>query len=334
VTTSCSASAPGKVVLSGEYAVLDGAPAICMAVNRRACATLRDIDASESRVSAPGFSDDIAHFRTTDDGVQWLPEPTKFELIDAVWRATDDQLSSAMAIDLNTDSFVDHASGEKLGVGSSAAITVAFSAAVKRSTDVAAIARRAHIHLQSGRGSGVDVACSLSGGLIKYRMEGARVTSLNWPKGLECRIIWTGVATSTSAKLAQLDATVSKPTRTRLMLAAENIAAAWCDGNADAIIAEYRNYIPHLRAFGNDHKLGIFDAGHEQLCQAASDLGLVYKPCGAGGGDIGIVLGTNSTSLNEFVDALVPPCMLVDCALDKAGIRIEEQNRFEENNQQ
>ena len=29
------ASAPGKIVLSGEYAVLFGAPAICLAVNRR-----------------------------------------------------------------------------------------------------------------------------------------------------------------------------------------------------------------------------------------------------------------------------------------------------------
>jgi phosphomevalonate kinase len=30
------ASAPGKLVLAGEYAVLDGAPAIVMAVDRRA----------------------------------------------------------------------------------------------------------------------------------------------------------------------------------------------------------------------------------------------------------------------------------------------------------
>ncbi len=35
-----TASAPGKLVLSGEYAVLDGAPAICMAVDRRARVTI------------------------------------------------------------------------------------------------------------------------------------------------------------------------------------------------------------------------------------------------------------------------------------------------------
>ena len=34
------ASAPGKIVLSGEYAVLDGAPAICAAVDRRAAVTI------------------------------------------------------------------------------------------------------------------------------------------------------------------------------------------------------------------------------------------------------------------------------------------------------
>ena len=34
------ASAPGKFVLSGEYAVLDGAPAICVAVDRRAVVTI------------------------------------------------------------------------------------------------------------------------------------------------------------------------------------------------------------------------------------------------------------------------------------------------------
>ena len=40
MSTSIVATAPGKVVLSGEYAVLDCAPAICMAINYRARATI------------------------------------------------------------------------------------------------------------------------------------------------------------------------------------------------------------------------------------------------------------------------------------------------------
>ena len=44
------ASAPGKIVLAGEYAVLWGAPAICMAVDRRAVAKVGPLTDGECRV--------------------------------------------------------------------------------------------------------------------------------------------------------------------------------------------------------------------------------------------------------------------------------------------
>ncbi|MDH3305214.1 MAG: hypothetical protein OEM92_08415, partial [Gammaproteobacteria bacterium] len=57
------ASAPGKLVLCGEYAVLDGAPAVCMAVDRRATVTVTDADGRWHRVSAPGYASTEGRFR-------------------------------------------------------------------------------------------------------------------------------------------------------------------------------------------------------------------------------------------------------------------------------
>ena len=48
------------------------------------------------------------------------------------------------------------------------------------------------------------------------------------------------------------------------------------------------------------HQLKIFTTPHQRLDRIASELGLVYKPCGAGGGDIGIAFGFEPEALNRF----------------------------------
>ena len=196
MTRAVVASAPGKIVLSGEYAVLDGAPAIGMAVDRRARAAIADVDGDVSRVRAPGYTDETGRFETTDGDLHWHDGQSVFGIVDSVWRATDALKDGARIIDLDTSEFIDSRRCRKIGIGSSAALTVALSAAVKASTDtgiIMTIAQRAHADLQGGAGSGVDIACSLRGGLIDYRMEGASTTPLDWPEGLSYRVIWTGM---------------------------------------------------------------------------------------------------------------------------------------------
>ncbi len=61
-------SAPGKMVLLGEYAVLFGAPAVVAAVNRRARVELAPSPSSDWVVKAPGFSDRPAEFDVDADG--------------------------------------------------------------------------------------------------------------------------------------------------------------------------------------------------------------------------------------------------------------------------
>src|SRR5207302_7834013 len=98
------ATAPGKLILTGEYAVLDGEPALVIAVTRRAIAT----QTKGPRGSSPflaAVADELAE------------------------RGLRDAAERAMAIAVDSKAFYDApragSAPIKLGLGSSAAVTVA-----------------------------------------------------------------------------------------------------------------------------------------------------------------------------------------------------------------
>ena len=298
---SVVASAPGKIVLAGEYAVLCGAPAICMAVDRRATATVGDSADGGCHLETPGLSDG---------------DP--FAIVESVCGGQ----RPALAIVLDTRAFSDERG--KLGIGSSAALTVALVAALARSADVFVKAWLAHSELQQGAGSGVDVAAAVHGGLIEFRRERRRVRPLRWPEGLCVRVLSTGVPASTREKLSRLADTTEHASREVLATESGRVARAWRTGSGDAVVDCYPAYVGALRQFSVDHGLGIFDAGHDELTDAAMADGLIYKPAGAGGGDVGVLLGRSEDRLDAFVERrrdLVHG--VVTCALDPQGVRVE-----------
>ncbi len=321
--TGVVASAPGKVVLSGEYAVLDGAPAVCMAVDRRAEVSLRHVDGACSRVSAPGYSTVQGRFLTEGASVTWLRGEQEFRLVDVALRSVGQLEKGTLSIELDTRAFHDPTSGKKIGLGSSAALTVALVAALTKSTDVLDSARRVHRLFQAGSGSGVDIAAGVAGGLIEYRVNDLEVSILQWPDELAYRLIWTGVPASTRSKLGRLQSANRRQSRTALAKAATSAAAAW--RSARDVLGALQAYTEVLRRFSDEHDLGIFDAGHDRLVAEASSAGLVYKPCGAGGGDVGILLGTDNEQLDEFVMGIGGPgCQPLSCALDARGVELEQ----------
>lgn len=320
-----TATAPAKVVLSGEYAVLDGAPAVCMAINRRARVSLKHAAAAEGRVSAPGFSDAVGRFRVENGELCWLADAAPFAVVEAAWQACSSRPATAVDLVLDTSEFVDRSHGKKLGIGSSAAISVALCAALNGSDGHPQDAYATHRNLHGGSGSGVDIACSLHGGLLEFKQAKQQSSELTWPTGLKFRLIWSGVAVSTKAKLALLSQGNALPSRKRLRQAAELIASEWRSADAERLVQCYGAYIECLLRFSDDHGLGIFDAGHRELLDTASSTGLIYKPCGAGGGDIGIVLGTDDDRLDDFVRKLPAQFAPLDCALDRSGLIFKER---------
>src|SRR5690606_10501825 len=135
-----SASAPGKAVLSGEYAVLQGAPAIAMAVDCRARVTAESTAEDCHTVVSPGLTAE-ARFRCNERGsIDWLdehrngnrPNPDQV-LFEYVWRNVQAMPSENLSFTLDTRRFFDPESSLKLGFGSSSALAAALTAVLVRS---------------------------------------------------------------------------------------------------------------------------------------------------------------------------------------------------------
>ncbi len=303
--TAVYATAPGKVVLSGEYAVLDGAPAIVIAVNRRARVTIRRLDSEPHRVTAPGLAAAERRFTVRSGAFDWQDGLTPWALLECCWQAVSFEAPGPLAFRLDTLAFRDSASGRKIGIGSSAALVAALCTALRSITpggcDLWQAAISAHRNFQLGKGSGIDVAASFSGGVIEFHKGELSTEQRRWPDGLRYAILWSGVEADTAARIARLAGADTRSSRGALADVSSKVASAWQGGSADAVLDCLVSYVATLERFSADHGLGVFDAGHAELAGMARRRGLVYKPCGAGGGDIGIVLGTDAGAIETFV---------------------------------
>jgi len=304
-------SAPGKILLCGEYVVLDGAPSLCVAINRRASVSIQDSGLAQHAVTSPGFADDRFLFSVDASGVfDWQTsdaERPDFSLLEQVWAALQPTPPAPIDIVLDTRAFTDPSSARKFGLGGSAALTVALSAAITSlqhgTVDVDQMIE-SHRQFQDGRGSGADIAASYIGGLIEYRIGNpAMLYPMKWRGDLQMAVLWSGQSVSTSDKLLQFaTADVGSNARQNLAAASAAIVSAWSDSDAEEIMSLFGSYAENLVEFNNAHGLGIFDGGHAELFELAQDSGVVYKPCGAGGGDVGMVLALSKDALDQFVD--------------------------------
>ena len=313
--TAVVATAPGKIVVCGEYAVLHGAPAICMAVNRRA--RVRVEAAELQTIRARGLVEGEW------SGCEALPD--SLALVRQIWDSVG--VNAQFGVELDTDEFADPVSRNKLGLGSSAALTAALVTALLTASgspgNANQAAQKAHGLFQRGRGSGIDVVTSLTGGVIEYRMQEAS-RPLAWPLGLEYAVLWSGRPASTSEKLAILDQQPAADSLAELCKTSVAAAESWPSASPAELLAALRHYTEVLEQFDVDHGLGIFDAGHHELARAAAERELVYKPCGAGGGDIGMVFGNDGTAVAAFAERAARTAFRrLDVSLEAKGVILE-----------
>jgi phosphomevalonate kinase len=311
---------------------LHGAPAVCMAVNRRARVTIAESAGEFHQVTAPGYADGPSQFLVRDGVFGWRDSSADFELLEHVWRASGIDRTGGLELRLDTSEFLDPTRRCKTGIGSSAALSVALAFALgavdSNSASPLDVAHRGHLNFQGGLGSGVDIATSAEGGLIEFRTKDRRVNRIEVPAALELRLFWSGVPASTGKKLEKLSSHGPQPSQDALRYSAMRMAEAWRSCNAQLVLDSYREYIQVLQEFSEDHGLGIFDGGHAELVELAEAAGHVYKPCGAGGGDIGILLSDDSQAADAFVEESLPAGFsTLDLRLESRGAYVARKTR-------
>lgn len=288
--------APGKAVIWGEYAVLAGAPALVMAVDRYARAAV-SLAGDAWHIRSTGFESEI----TLDAGALLKLDPGAAEGAAAVIRSAlaalgDPPLPAGARITTDTTAF--HEAGSKLGIGSSAAICTAACAALadvlSRPFDPS-IPRAAHRLLQGKAGSGLDVAAACEGGLLRF--QSGHTSPAAWPSALHYRFFWVGHAAKTTDHLAAF-ATWRTAGSNRAL---DDLCRASEALFASTDLAALRDYVGRLKALDAAANLGIYDAAHTRLDELASRVQVVYKPCGAGGGDIGIAVSDDAASLDSLL---------------------------------
>ena len=124
-----TASAPGKMLLLGEYAVLHGCPALSVAVNHRASIIVDQTDANQHVLESSLLPGQTLEFTVRDDELLWSDDAAAMELglnelLNSWLDVLGDINAPALTIHLDTSAFYQDSGGRplKLGLGSSAAL--------------------------------------------------------------------------------------------------------------------------------------------------------------------------------------------------------------------
>jgi phosphomevalonate kinase len=313
-------TAPGKVLWAGEYAVLEGAPAVVTAVDRRVIARVKESHQP--------------------------PSPFLRAVADELRREHGETLARRLSR-IDVDSSRLQQDGKKLGLGSSAAVTVAATAAALapiRPTRamVHRLAHRAHALAQEhkgARGSGADVAASVHGGALVVQrtlddLSPLNVRPLPVPAALHFALVWTGVPADTATLVAQVAKTPAPGPLQALGEVAVALAAAFEAGDAAAIVTLVADGAAALAALGAATAAPLVPPIWQTVHDVARAHRGAAKPTGAGGGDLLLAVFPDAGAVTGFrLEIAARGMMPVTCAVSPSGVDLQpprETSKFPE----
>ena len=326
-----TSSAPGKVYLFGEHAVVYGEPAVPCAIERRATVTVETRSDERLRVSAQDLS--LEGFTVEYDGTtagqpevdvtEDLVEAAMGYIDEAIGQARDATGKPNAGFDVQVESSIPLGAG----LGSSAAVVVATIDAAARALgetlDREEIADRAYqveYEVQDGQASRADTFCSTMGGAVLVEQDDCQTLS---SPNLPFVIGYDGGAGDTGALVSGVRAL-----RSEYEFAADTVESIGdlVEHGLEALEAEDVAELGRLMDFNHGllSALGVSSRSLDSMVWAAREAGATgAKLTGAGGG--GCIVALDETDGTETALDYSPECAeSFRARLDTDGVCREE----------
>jgi len=280
---------PGKVMLSGEYAVLYGAKAVLLPVKKYL--VVSEVLETKNEISSPVIHEALA---------EEIEEIKDFEILNGKPLLFIDR--SQFLIE-NPDG-----SKNKLGLGSSAAEAVGIIALrykragidwTKIRGRVAEKAEAAHKRAQGGKGSGADVYLSAMEEAILFSRHDS---DISWElidavkPTAPLALMWSGTSANTRDFVSKFDKWLSSDPkaiclRDELVESSNKLADFWFDSNVNDLFKQLDIFVKKMKLIASSASMPWQLPIHNEVEKWARSHGGRAKPTGAGGGDLILLIG-------------------------------------------
>lgn len=297
-----SVSAPGKLMLLGEHAVVYGYPCLVTAIDKLLTVSVRKSTKSHDQIIAPESSDT----RYVEKAIRLVRR--KFPISGSLLIKTRSELGS-------------------YGLGSSSAVTVAVIKALtlwlgKFLPNKSIFNLSYHVvRSVQGQGSGFDVAASLYGGIIFFDGKAKKVTD-RFQINLPISVGYSSVKAQTVHMVEKVGHL--KKTRQKYVSSIFSSIASLVEKGAVAL--KEKNWRTFGQVMNENHKmlqlLGVSTPKLDAMVSSACKAGAYgAKLSGAGGGDCMIALVP--TSSKEAVDNAIRASggEIIPCKVSFEGVR-------------
>ncbi|MGM8365697.1 phosphomevalonate kinase [Virgibacillus sp. W0181] len=340
---SLTVKVPGKLMVAGEFAVLEPYHELVVtAVDRFVYATIDPRDTNQLTLKNFGINQVPWNYqyhkldvRSDDERIRFVADALHTVL---TYLHENNVQPDSFALTLTSE--LDDASGVKYGLGSSAAVVTAVVSAVlmkylpnpPSELLIFKLAAVAHVKTQ-GNGSGADIAASAYGGLLQYASFQAEwlaeqyketpdintlihkewtyfsVKRLRLPDNIHMCIGWTGKPASTAKlvdRILQLKTTDERAYQKFLdksQTAVDLFLRGVKENNIPLFMEGIRKNRESLAAVGEAADVEIETAQLKKLSELAGEHGGAGKLSGAGGGDCGIAFVASDEAAESLMNA-------------------------------